>query len=141
METSSGKELYEVRMKIIPPSLMEPDAGEARKRWPRSEVWATDHRRRSERISNKVLNTKVTSDTHEIENPKTHNDAVPSSNLEAKLEEISSGIHLSKEEVTSDTHRRKPKLSQSEHFTEDVLQHLQQLLDFKTHLDWLERIT
>src|SRR6266481_1756031 len=137
-ETSSGKELYKVTMKIVPPNLTEPDAGEARKRWPRSEVWATDHRRRSECISNKVLNTKVTSDTPEIETPKTHNDAVPSSNLEAKLEEISSGIHSSKEEVTSDTHQRKPKLSQSKHVTEDVLQRLQRLSDFKTCLDRLE---
>src|SRR6266481_2557487 len=91
METSLGRELYKVKMKIIPPNVMGPDTDEARKRQPRSEVWATDHTRQSEHISNKILITKVTSDTPEIESTKTYNDDVPSLNLEAKLEELAPG--------------------------------------------------
>jgi len=44
----------------------------------RSEVWGTDPTRRSERISNKVLIAKTTSDTPAAQLPKAYEDAVES---------------------------------------------------------------
>ena len=52
------------------------DESEEQRRRTRSEVWGTDPTRRSERISNKVLITRNTSNVPEIKIPKAYNDAI-----------------------------------------------------------------
>jgi len=109
-EASLGKELYEVKMKIILPQC---NGHERRPRRPKkSEVWGANHTERPERhtthkVSEENPITNTACDAPEIKIPKT--------NLEAELGEVSTRTCSREEELKRDTHQEVPQLHQSEH--------------------------
>jgi len=135
-EASLGGELYEVKMKIVP--AQETRANETRREQTQSKVGGADSTRPSEHICNKVLITRVTSDTPKIK--------IPKMNHEAKLEETYIGTCLHEEELMRDMHQETPKLHQHEHATISATSaptfdkdSLQQIVDLKTCLDRFEK--
>src|SRR5882724_10683827 len=132
-EASLGKELYEVKMKIVP--AQETRADKIRREQTQSKVGGGDSTRPSGRISNKVLITRVTSDAPEIKIPKTKH--------EAKLEETDIVTCSREEEFTRDTHKgtfkpTQPNDTTSSTSTPDETA-LQQILEFQTSIERLKK--
>jgi len=122
-KASLGRELYEVKMMIVPSQETRPHEARAARSQPETRAHPTY----------KVLILTVTRDAPKIKIMKT--------NHEVKMEEISTGTCSHKEEFMKDTHQGTPKPSQPEDVT--ILatmaptsdEALQQILKLKTCLD------